>query len=190
MDGVKTQPMSPQEQKTTAPVNASDPARLATAFVIKLVVLGMVVGLAEAYLHMIGWGEWLQHGVASVSWRLASLFTPELRLNGVDIIGGEQLLAVTLECTALFPKGLFCVAVIAYPAGWRMRIVGLVMGIVGVAILNVVRIAGLALISLWIPSMFHFAHLVLMQWFLISCVAPLWLAWAVWTTKRPRVTHV
>ena len=157
---------------------------MATMFVIKLVVFTLALGFGEAYLHQINWGGFLQNGVTHVAGWLVSLFDSTITYQGNIIFASDRMLLVTLECTALFAKGLFCAAAIAFPCTWRARLVGCVVGTVGVAILNVLRISGLALIAQWVPSFFHFAHLVLMQWFLISCVAPLWLAWAVWTSRR------
>lgn len=176
--------MDSQEKATSGPSGGHDAGRMATMFVIKLVVFTLALGFGEAYLHQINWGGFLQSGVAQVVGRLVSLCDSTITYQDNIIFAKDQMLLVTLECTALFAKGLFCAAAIAYPCTWRARLVGCVVGIVGVAILNVLRISGLVLIAQWVPSFFHFAHLVLMQWFLISCVAPLWLAWAVWTTRR------
>ena len=161
---------------------------MATMFVIKLVVFTLALGFGEAYLHQINWGGFLQAAVASVAGWLASVFDGGITYQDNVIFATDQTLMVTLECTALFAKGLFCAAAIAYPCTWRARLIGCVVGIVGVGALNVLRISGLVLIAQWVPGFFHFAHLVLMQWFLISCVAPLWLAWAMWTGRRARRT--
>lgn len=155
-------------------------------FVIKLVVLTLLVGFGEGYLHQIGWGDWLQESVAKLVTALVSVFETDVVRNGNQILGKGPIMLVTLQCTALFAKGLFCAAVIAYPCTWRGRLVGLVIGLLGVAIVNILRVTGLVLIARRAPEFFHFAHLVLMQGFLISCVAPLWLAWAVWTTRRAK----
>ncbi|NOT02262.1 MAG: archaeosortase/exosortase family protein, partial [Phycisphaerales bacterium] len=134
----------------------------------------------------IGWGEWLQDWVATAGAGLASKLTSGISRRGNQIFGGGPILVVTLECTALFAKGLFCAAVYAFPCPWREKVWGFVVGLLGVAAVNVLRIAGLVLIGVYDTDWLEFAHLVLMQWFLISCVAPLWLAWAVWTGRRMR----
>ncbi len=175
------------------PAPPNDAARVATLFVVKLVVLTLLLGFGEAYLmqqsRQGGEGDWvfgLREFVSRAVAALAHLFDARVQRDSVTIFGTGMQLVVSIECTALFAKALFCAAAIAYPARWRERLVGCVAGVFGVAGLNILRIAGLVLISGWIPSLFRFAHLVLMQWFLISCVAPLWLAWAVWATKRAR----
>ena len=178
--------MNTQEQSIPDPHVPTDAARVATMFVIKLVVLTLLVGFGEGYLHQIGWGVELQETVARLVIALVSVVDSEVICEGNQIIGAGPVLLVTLQCTALFATGLFCAAVIAYPCSWSGRVVGLVVGLVGVAIVNVLRITSLVLIARYALGLLHFAHLVLMQGFLISCVAPLWLAWAVWTTRRAK----
>ncbi len=185
--------MSPDEPQAPTPPQPTDAARLATWFVIKLVILTLLLGFGEAYLMHLsrqgGGGEWLFQLRVLVAWAgagLAGLFDSSIERDSVTIISTSYQLIVSVECTALFAKALFCAAAIAYPARWRHRMVGFVIGILGVTLLNILRVAGLVLIAEWIPWLFHFAHVILMQWFLISCVAPLWLAWAVWATRRTR----
>lgn len=164
----------------------ANPGRVATVFVIKLVVLTLLAGLGEAYLHRARWGQVLQDTVAAVAASLARVFADSVERQGNEITAASHSLVVTLECTALFAQGLFCAAVVAFPATWRVRAAGVVVGVVGVAVLNVLRVAGLILIAIYASGLFYFSHLVLMQWFLISCVAPLWLAWAVWAGRQTK----
>jgi len=156
--------------------------------VVKLVVLALVVGFVESYLHQIKWGTWLQDFVARVSMAIVTPIMPGLTRDGNEIRGAGPMLMITLQCTALFATGLFCAAVVAFPCTWRSRGIGLVVGVLGVGLVNIVRIVGLIMIARWAPKMLYFAHLVLMQGFLVSCVAPLWLAWAVWISRRERLT--
>lgn len=172
---------------------SGDAGRAATGFVIKLVVMTLALGLGEALLMQQSrtgaepdWLFQLRETVAAIAVRVALLFDDDVRLESVMIFGRQMQLIVSVECTALFAKALFCAAAIAFPARWTHRIVGCCVGLIGVAALNILRIAGLVLIANRAPGFFEFAHTVLMQWFLISCVAPLWLAWAVWSTRRSR----
>ncbi len=183
--------MTDDQQTETSGPPPNDAARVATTFVIKLVALTLLLGFGEAYIMQLSqsgrepdWVFGLRELVASAGAWLAGLVHSDVGLDSVTISTGGPHLIVSVECTALFAKALFCAAAIAYPARWRDRFLGFAIGLIGVTILNILRVAGLVLISDWYPSMFHFAHLVLMQWFLISCVAPLWLMWAAWTTKR------
>jgi len=189
MSTQETQPQMPTTQANRSKTASADPGRAATWFVVKLVVLTLIVGFAESYLHGAGWGAWLQEFVARLGVAIVAWFVPEVTRVGHEIKGCGPVLVITLQCTALFATGLFCAAVIAFPCSWRARLIGLVVGVVGVGIVNILRIVGLTLISKWVPELLDFAHLVLMQGFLISCVAPLWLAWAVLISRHARKTR-
>jgi exosortase/archaeosortase family protein len=188
-----SEPRTPDQQTPQPPTTQQNPGTAATAFVFKLVALTLLLGLAEAYIMQLSrqgrepdFVFHLREAVATLGATLAHVFDSRVQHDSVIITGKSLQLIVSVECTALFAKSLFCAAAIAYPTAWKYRAVGCVIGLLGVFMLNVFRIAGLALISIWFPGFFHFAHLVLMQWFLISCVAPLWLLWAMWATKRPQ----
>lgn len=178
--------MSEQDKTSPETRPQNDAGRVATLFVVKLVVLTLLLDFGEKYLKHIGWGGDLQVAIATVAAGLARLFDSGIEREGNFIAGSKAGLVVSLECTALFAKALFCAAAISFPARWRDRLAGCLIGVFGVAALNVFRIAGLVLIARHVSGLFHFAHLVLMQWFLISCVGPLWLLWAVWATQRAK----
>lgn len=187
---------SPSRPPTPPPASSPPPpGRMATLFVVKLLVLTLLVGFGEASLHRavsqrrLAAIETYQAAIAGAAAYLARPFDLAVRLDGQFIYGGEKVLRVTLECTALFAQGLFMAAVVAFPAPWRARMVGIALGIVGVGILNILRIGGLVLVAEQAPDWFHFCHMVLMQGFLVSCVGPLWLVWAVWTVARSRRIH-
>lgn len=182
----KSETSTEHAPRTSDAHRSRDAGRAATGFVLKLVILTLLVGFVESYLHQIGWGESFQVWVAKLGGGLASIVDSDIVRTGREIDTDGPPLIITLECTALFATGLFCAAAIAYPCSWRARLFGLFVGVVGVGIVNILRVAGLVIIAHWVPSILHFAHVVLMQGFLISCVAPLWLAWAVWTTRRAR----
>ncbi len=175
-----------QESETPSSPVEPDPSRVATLFVVKLVAMALVLGFGEAYLTHIGWGMPLQTTIAAIAGWIAQIFDDSIKRAGHQMLSGDTSLIVSLECTALYATALFCSATIAYPARWRDRGVGILVGFFGVAILNIFRLVVLALVAGWSARLFNFAHLVLMQWFLISCIAPMWLAWAVWATKRER----
>ena len=146
-----------QASETPTPTGSGDAARVATWFVVKLVVLTLLLGLGEALLMQQSRkgaeAEWLflfREAVATCGAWLAGLLDSNVSRDSVAILGNSMQLVVSLECTALFAKALFCAAAIAYPATWRHRLIGCVVGVIGVAVLNVLRIA--MLFQPWIRS--------------------------------------
>ncbi|UCG32557.1 MAG: archaeosortase/exosortase family protein [Phycisphaerales bacterium] len=102
-----------------------------------------------------------------------------LRVNNIQLV-------VTIECAAVLATGLFVSAVLAFPGGWRVKVVGVILGVVGVALLNVLRVVILATVAQHKPDWFNVTHDVLMQGFLVVMVTPLWLVWLAWVMRAGR----
>ena len=95
-------------------------------------------------------------------------------------------MVVTIECAAVLATGLFISAVLAFPGGWQTKLVGVIVGVVGVGVLNLLRIVILAAVAQHLPGWFGLSHDVLMQGFLLIMVTPLWLGWLAWVIRASR----
>lgn len=98
--------------------------------------------------------------------------------QGTDILSSSFGISVVTSCTGLFVTGLFLVAVAAFPASWKARLVGAAIGLVGLFALNVVRLASLYYIGLHWPVAFNSMHQVVWQSLVIAAAVSLWLLWA------------
>jgi exosortase/archaeosortase family protein len=123
---------------------------------------------------------------ASISGVLAGGFVDGVIRTGTQLAAGEHVLDVTPECAAVSATAMFCAAVLGMPGSRFSKLTGLMVGVVGVGLLNLIRLSVLTIIAEARPSLFQFAHNVLMQGFLIIMVGPLFLAWAVWAFRRDR----
>ncbi len=78
---------------------------------------------------------------------------------------------------------LLAAAMLAFPATWFQKAVGLVAGLTVLNALNFVRICGLYFVGgLWYPE-FHRAHLVYFPIFLIAMTVAVWILWVRWVTR-------
>lgn len=68
-------------------------------------------------------------------------------------------------------------AILAYPAPWRYKVPGLLLGFLAIQALNVVRVISLYYLALWNQTAFEFAHLYLWQILLMLDVLVVWLIW-------------
>ena len=117
-----------------------------------------------------------------VGWSLERFSVP-IHVDGtqVSIAGGQIEIAV--DCTGIRATAIFWAGVLAFPCAWRARVVGLLTGLIGVGVLNILRIAVLGLIVGYRYAWFDAVHALLMQGFLIVFVAPLWIAWMFWVLR-------
>ena len=136
------------------------------------------------------------YALAGVPWFSDGVFPANLRLNAeiscrilralgedarrVDrtIVSPRFAMEVRRGCDALEPAAVFLAAVLAFPAHWRRRIVGAVVGIAALFALNIVRIVTLHYTGAYWPSAFETMHLEIWQTLYVIFAMALWMIWA------------
>lgn len=98
--------------------------------------------------------------------------------QGQDIAVNDLIMTVNHECTGIFVVMLFTSFVLAYPASWRARLVGLGVGVPLFCAVNVFRLATLARIVEVYPSAFFYLHEYVWQGILTVVVLVGAIAWA------------
>ena len=88
------------------------------------------------------------------------------------------------ECLGLYEIFIFTACVLAYPASWKERGQGLVLGTGLILAFNLVRIVALLFVGRHAPSLFEFFHLYFWQVTLVLLVGSAWLAWLHWIVRR------
>ena len=68
-------------------------------------------------------------------------------------------------------------AILAFPATWKQKLVGLAAGILAVQGLNVVRVISLFYLGQWDRDWFEWAHLYVWQALIMLDVLIVWLIW-------------
>ena len=97
----------------------------------------------------------------------------------------SSLYTVTIvhECTAVHPIAAYCAAILAYPLGWRARVLGIALGAPALVIVNQVRLVSLCYIGRWYPESFATAHLLVWQSLIVLLTALLFVAWIVFGAR-------
>ena len=87
--------------------------------------------------------------------------------------------AVSIEsgCNGVEATIVLVAAILAFPAPWKHRLMGLVAGIVAVQGLNVIRVISLFYLGQWNLSVFEWAHLYVWQALIMLDVLIVWLVW-------------
>jgi len=98
--------------------------------------------------------------------------------QGQDIIINDLVITINHECTGIFVIMLFTSFVLAYPASWRARLVGLGIGIPLFFAVNIFRLATLARIVEVYPGAFFYLHEYVWQGILTVVVLVGAIAWA------------
>lgn len=115
----------------------------------------------------------------------ASLLEPldgHLRLSGnvLSSAGNGFAVAVENDCNGLEVIVLFAAAVLAFPARWKAKAAGLILGFLVIQTLNVLRIGSLFYLGQWHEGLFHWTHKYL--WPVLVLIGTLWV-FIVWTRR-------
>ncbi len=94
--------------------------------------------------------------------------------------------AIQNNCNAIYEIALFVAAVLAYPATWRERAWGVVLGFGVLYVVNLIRVVSLIYIGGHLPTYFNASHIYIWQSLFIVFALGLWIYWAGSLVHNPR----
>ncbi len=116
--------------------------------------------------------------VAWTSGHALRLLGQPVILEGTVIRGPRFAVNIENGCNGVETVVIFLAAVLAFPARWRARLAGLVLGIVAIQLINLVRVVALYLTGAYLPSFFDTSHTVIWQTLVILSGLALFVVWA------------
>ncbi|MCP4643042.1 MAG: exosortase/archaeosortase family protein [bacterium] len=98
---------------------------------------------------------------------------------------------VVADCGAIPSMSIFLAAVVAFPVLWWKRLAGIAVGVPALYVVNVLRLACLAVIGAWTDGgpWFKFAHEYVWQGIYIIFVVGIWLIWVELLVRRGGKWH-
>ncbi|MBC8022646.1 MAG: exosortase H [Burkholderiales bacterium] len=117
--------------------------------------------------------------IASASASLITLVDPQVVASGKLLFSTANGFGVSIEagCNGIEAALILIAAMLAYPAPWSHRAIGVVAGLAAVQALNIVRVISLFYVGQWSPRVFEWAHLYLWQALIMLDVLIVWLVW-------------
>jgi exosortase H (IPTLxxWG-CTERM-specific) len=117
--------------------------------------------------------------IASASAGLVTIFDPQVVATGKVLRSTATGFGVSIEagCNGVEAALILIAAMLAYPAPWRHRMLGIVAGLAAVQALNIVRVVSLFYIGQWSYTAFEWSHLYLWQALIMLDVLVVWLLW-------------
>ena len=160
-------------------------ARFLVLFVVILVALfaAELTPVAQAAI-VIPWTE----GLAHVSAGLVTIFDPRVATAANIIQSTANGFAISIEagCNGIEAAIVLIAAMLAFPASWMYRAIGIVAGLATVQALNVVRVVSLFYLGQWSVQAFEWAHLYVWQALIMLDVLVVWL---IWIRAQPGITR-
>ncbi|HLX24304.1 MAG TPA: exosortase H [Usitatibacter sp.] len=123
--------------------------------------------------------------VASASAGMIREIDGTARAYGNTVSDTKTGFAVSIEagCNGVEAMIVLLAGMLAFPASWRQKLAGIVVGVLAVQLLNLVRIVSLFYLGQWSPSAFEWAHLYVWQALIMLDVLIVWLVWMRWVTR-------
>ena len=118
-------------------------------------------------------------GIASASASLMTLVDPQVVASGKVLRSSATGFGVSIEagCNGVEAALILIAAMLAYPAPWRHRVIGMLAGLAAVQALNIVRVISLFYVGQWSPRAFEWSHLYLWQALIMLDVLIVFLVW-------------
>ena len=116
--------------------------------------------------------------VARASGVALDLLGQDVRMEGTVIRSDRFAVNIRNGCNGVETLLIFGAAVLAFPASWRSRLLGLAAGAVLIQLVNLVRVVALFLTGAYLPELFDASHTVVWQTLVVLFGVLLWVLWA------------
>ncbi len=114
-----------------------------------------------------------------ISVGLITLFDSHVAFFGKILQSTTNGFAISIEagCNGIEAAIVLIAAMLAFPAPWKHRLIGILAGLSAVQALNVVRVISLFYLGQWNMTAFEWAHFYLWQALIMLDVLIVWLVW-------------
>lgn len=130
------------------------------------------------------------HGFMAVTAHICGtvldIFSDNVLISGRFVTFDGFSIEVIEECTGLLEMLIFLAALLAYPAGWKAKGIGFIIGIPVLYLFNVVRIIFLTVVGAHFNSLFDFMHIYFWQATLILMITTVWVLWILLVVNRDK----
>ena len=152
---------------------------MARFFILFVALLALLFGLELTPWAQAWFVEPWTHALAGISSALVTLFDSHVVTVGKVIRSTSNNFAVSIEagCNGVEATLVLIAAMLAFPAPWKHRLLGLVAGVLAVQFLNVLRVISLFYLGQWNRQLFEWAHLYVWQALIMLDVLVVWLIW-------------
>jgi exosortase H (IPTLxxWG-CTERM-specific) len=160
-------------------------ARFFILFVVILLALFAAELIAPAQnAVVIPWTD----ALARISAVLVSIFDPHVAVFGKVLQSTRNGFAISIDagCNGIEAAIILIAAMLAFPAPWKHRAIGILVGLTAVQALNIVRVVSLFYLGQWSFKAFEWAHFYLWQALIMLDALIVWL---IWIRTLPSTVH-
>lgn len=118
--------------------------------------------------------------IARMSGLVLKVLGEDITINGVILKSPRFAVTIYNGCNGLITSLIFVSGVLAFPASFRSKILGVIGGLVAIQLINLIRIVSLFYIGIYLPKFFNQSHIFIWQSLVILAGVSLWVLWANW----------
>jgi len=116
--------------------------------------------------------------IAKASGGILHLLGEDITVDGRVLRSPRFSVTIYNGCNGLITSLIFISGVLAFPARWSAKLIGVVGGLLAIQIINLVRIVSLFFIGVFLPQYFSESHIFVWQSIVILAGVTLWIVWA------------
>ncbi len=177
--------MANKEPKDQAEPNAPEPSGFWQSYRQEIVFITLFVGILGGGFTFISLTpindnliEPFTGLVAKASGWSLNAIGQGIQMQGTVIRNERFAVNIMNGCNGVETMIIFLAAVIAFPAPWKARLIGLVLGSLAIQGVNLLRVVSLFLTGAYFPEFFDSSHTVIWQSIVILFGVVLWIFWA------------
>lgn len=160
----KKKPLSKEEH---SPKTSISIIRFAITYLILMGAFFFLIGFKPVQ-DIIDLNGLYTNGVVSITAKVLGIIGIPCTTRGSVIQLPSIALDVLFGCNGLEAVMIYSVAVIAFPASWKKKLIGIVAGFLVIQVINIVRIAALAYAGVHFKSIFEYIHIYVAQGMMIA----------------------
>ena len=175
-----------------APGGPAEPSSGWRAYQREITFLVLFVVILGGGFALIAWQPVNDHAVVPFTAAIArtsavvlDVIGQEIRIEGTRVYGEDFAVDIENGCNGIEALIIFLAATLSFPAPWKARLTGLALGVIGIQIVNLIRVVALFLTGVYFPSFFDSSHTVVWQTVVILFAVLLWVFWAQRFAVRP-----
>jgi exosortase/archaeosortase family protein len=163
-----------REVTTTQSMSRGLILRFSLLFIVYIIVFSILLStdLAQRLLH-----HPLEIILVNISLPVLSLFGEASAHDNRLLFNGFNAVLVE-ECNGVLPTYIYLSAVLAFPCAWRAKGWGVLIGIPGIFLINLIRVIMLMVLGASRPEIFDQVHIYVWQALIIAFTGALWVFWA------------
>lgn len=164
--------MGSKTKRSSEPAGEAKPKKVSiTRFLVIYIVLMNLFFFLYMYkpiVEVINIGKVYNHFVVVVLAKMLNAVGLPCTYNGFIIVLPGISLDIKFGCNGLEAVMIYSIAVLAYPAAWKKKLIGIAAGLLVIQVANFLRMVMLAYAGMHMKSFFDYIHIYIAQGMMIA----------------------